>query len=56
MELNSIHKYLLVVMMLSGWMVSAQDRYIIYFPDKTDSQYSIDKPDEYLSKRATFWF
>ncbi|MFT4535621.1 MAG: serine protease AprX [Saprospiraceae bacterium] len=52
MEVNSIRSILLVIMFLSNWVVSAQNRYIVYFPDKTDSQYSIDNPVQFLSQRA----
>ena len=54
MERTRPLKYLLLAtMMLSYVLVSAQsNRYVIYFPDKTNSIFSVDAPEEFLSDRA----
>lgn len=48
---------LLIILLIIGVSVMAQiqvapDKYWIQFTDKSNTPYSIDRPDEFLSERA----
>lgn len=49
----ALNKWLLLVLCMYAAPVLAQEhRYVVYFSDKNDSPYSIERPEDYLSTRA----
>ncbi|MGW8123188.1 S8 family serine peptidase [Roseivirga echinicomitans] len=43
---------LIIFLIVIGFRLSAQDRYMIFFTDKLNSPYSINTPSDFLSERA----
>ncbi|KYG72804.1 S8 family serine peptidase [Roseivirga echinicomitans] len=43
---------LILILLLIGFRLSAQDRYMVFFTDKFNSSYSISSPLNFLSQRA----
>jgi len=45
-------KFLIIVLFIIAGQCLGQDRYIVFFTDKHNSPYAIERPQEFLSKRA----
>ncbi|MGR3809493.1 S8 family serine peptidase [Jiulongibacter sp. NS-SX5] len=47
-----MHKVLLSLFLFTSFIAKGQQKYFVLFNDKADSQYSVDRPNEFLSDRA----
>lgn len=50
--MKRISLYYIVILLLSAPLVRAQDRYMIFFTDKDNSTFDVNRPTEFLSQRA----
>ena len=50
--LSKIHTVLLLFFICNSALYAQESRYIVYFTDKTGSNYSLDNPEEFLSLRS----
>lgn len=52
MEKNIRQQIIFVILWVCSSTLMAQDRYMVFFTDKSNSEYSIEQPLEFLSQRA----
>ncbi len=52
LQMRQVTSLLLLSLSIFSFNAFGQDRYMIFFKDKANSQYSINRPEEFLSDRA----